>query len=171
MYGADGGYLKWLLYSVYMLLGAITGMKVKNIKINPLNDLVKLFLSIILFYTLYVIPRKVYAVEYLQIFNFIPLFGVVYYFYKVCASEWIRRLYEKRIIYYIVRFVGGLCLEIYLIQSYIFTDKLNDIFPLNLVIIFFIIVIAAYITRIIARLFSQTFKDDPYHWKEIINWK
>lgn len=171
MYGGEGRYLKWLLYAVYMLQGAIVGMNMNNLKINPKKDLMLLFVSLICFYSFYILPRKIYAIEFLQVFNFIPLMGVTLYFYKVCASDWVKKVYNNKYIYFIVRLIGGLCLEIYLIQSSLFTDKMNFLFPLNLVIMLLIIVVGAYITRCVARIFSQTFKDDPYNWKKVIDWK
>lgn len=171
MYGEEGGYLKWLLYSIYMLQGAIIGSNINRLTINPKKDIIMLFLCLICFYSFYILPRKIYAIEFLQIFNFIPLWGVVLYFYKVCSSNWIKNIYNKKIVYFTVRFIGGLCLEIYLIQFYLFTDKMNNLFPLNLIIMFIIIIIAAYLTRCISRIFSQTFKDDPYDWRRIIDWK
>lgn len=168
---AEGGYLKWLLYSIYMLQGAIVGSNINKLTISPKKDIIMLFLCLIGFYSFYILPRKIYAIEFLQIFNFIPLWGVVLYFYKVCSSNWVKNIYNKKIVYFTVRFIGGLCLEIYLIQFYLFTDKMNNLFPLNLIIMLVIIIIAAYITRCISRIFSQTFKDDPYDWRRIINWK
>lgn len=168
---AEGGYLKWLLYSIYMLQGAIVGSNINKLTISPKKDIIMLFLCLIGFYSFYILPRKIYAIEFLQIFNFIPLWGVVLYFYKVCSSNWVKNIYNKKIVYFTVRFIGGLCLEIYLIQFYLFTDKMNNLFPLNLIIMLVIIIIAAYITRCISRIFSQTFKDDPYDWRRIIDWK
>ena len=63
--------------------------------------------------------------------------------------------------------VGGLCLEIYLVQTSLFTDKMNVVFPLNLIVMFVIIVLAAYILRCGARLFAQTFKDMDYDWRAV----
>lgn len=171
MYGGESGYLKWFLYSVYMLQGAIAGMNMNNLKVNPKKDLILLFVSLICFYSLYILPRKIYAIEFLQVFNFIPLMGITLYLYKVCTSDWVKKVYNNKYIYFIVRLIGGLCLEIYLIQSSLFTDKMNSLFPLNLVIMLLIIVVGAYITRCVSRIFSQTFKEEPYNWKKVIDWK
>ena len=171
MYGGESGYLKWFLYSVYMLQGAIAGMNMNNLKVNPKKDLILLFVSLICFYSLYILPRKIYAIEFLQVFNFIPLMGITLYLYKVCTSDWVKKVYNNKYIYFIVRLIGGLCLEIYLILSSLFTDKMNSLFPLNLVIMLLIIVVGAYITRCVSRIFSQTFKEEPYNWKKVIDWK
>jgi Na+-transporting methylmalonyl-CoA/oxaloacetate decarboxylase gamma subunit len=70
---------------------------------------------------------------------------------------------------FFIRFVGGLCLEIYMVQHFLFTDKMNSLFPLNIALMFVIIFIVAYLTRCLARLISQTFKDDPYEWRKIVS--
>ena len=67
----------------------------------------------------------------------------------------------------IIKFVGGLCLEIYLVQGTLFTDKMNCIFPLNLLVMFLIIIAVAYALRCLARIFSQTFRAEDYNWREV----
>lgn len=44
---------------------------------------------------------------------------------------------------------------------------MNSLFPINLILMFVIIVIAAYILRCGARIFTQTFKDGEYDWKAV----
>lgn len=63
--------------------------------------------------------------------------------------------------------IGGLCLEIYIVQPSIITDKFNNIFPLNLIIIFIAIVISAYVLKCLSRIWSQTFKDGDYDLAKI----
>lgn len=65
--------------------------------------------------------------------------------------------------------VGGLCLESYLIQNSLFTDKMNSIWPLNLIIIVFMILLCSYIVRCTARWFAQTFSTEDYEWKKIFS--
>lgn len=168
MYGIKGGYLKWLLYFNFMLLGAKLGAN----GIIPMNKSFKYFvyalLGIVAYYVFYVLGVKVEKIEYIEILNFIPLLFAVYYLYYWGNSPMAKSLYKNRICYFIIRFIGGLCLEVYLIQSCIFTDKLNHIFPLNVPIIFCVIVIVAYLSRCLSRFISQTFKDGPYDWKKMI---
>lgn len=92
----------------------------------------------------------------------------MYYFYKVGASGWAERLYKSKLGNFLIRFVGGLCLEIYMVQHFLFTDNMNSLFPLNIALMFGIIFIVAYFTRCLARFISQTFKDAPYNWNKII---
>ena len=69
---------------------------------------------------------------------------------------------------FIIKFIGGLCLEIYVVQHALFTTRMNHLFPLNLIIMFVIILLVAYILRCAARLFLQTFSKENYNWKEIL---
>ena len=78
-------------------------------------------------------------------------------------------LYNRHISGWIIKAIGGLCLEIYLVQPYVRTTALNNIFPLNLIILFVAIVMVAYICRVIGRWFQQTFSnEDGYDWKSIL---
>ena len=68
---------------------------------------------------------------------------------------------------YIISLISTLTLEIYLIQEYFITDKYNFLFPLNILLIFILIVSISYIIEIIARIFSYTFIKEDYNWDEI----
>ena len=119
------------------------------------------FVSCIMLYyvLLYFIQR--YLLEYLKL-----VFTIVMI---ICASYFVLIDTPMDFNMYGVgyKLVGGLCLEIYLVQTSLFTDKMNAIFPFNLIVMFAIIVLAAYILRCGARLFAQTFKNMDYDWKAV----
>ena len=71
----------------------------------------------------------------------------------------------------IIMFVGGLCLESYLIQYSLFTDKMNSIWPLNLFLIVLLILVCSYLVRCLARLFAQTFRTEDYEWQKVFELK
>lgn len=165
-----GGHpIRWLLFFNFMLLGAKMGSVTNQIKSRPVADAFLLLVCIICFYALFIAGLNIKSLAVLQYFSFIPLLGTMYYFYKVGASKWAERLYKSKTGNFFIRFVGGLCLEIYLVQLFLLTDKMNHLFPLNIPIMFTIIFIVAYLTRCLARLISQTFKDTPYEWKKIVS--
>ena len=66
--------------------------------------------------------------------------------------------------------ISKLCLEVYLIQKFVFTDSLNYLFPLNVPIIMIVVIIVAFIVKIIAEFILQTFRTEPYDWKKICLW-
>lgn len=165
MYGNT--YFKWSHYFLFMLLGAMIGISKQNWNFNSKLDLFKLFICIIVFYSILFTGRKIVIINEWQIISLIPLLGITFYFYKICNSELLKKWYELKISGWIIKFIGGLCLEIYLVQYSLFTDKMNTIFPFNLLFMFVIIVVAAYILRCCSRVFSQTFKDSEYNWTSI----
>lgn len=166
MYGYT--YFKWCHYFLFMLLGSIIGSSSMTKLPRFKNDLTILTINIVIYYAILVTVKRYPIFSDIQIISLIPLLYTVYYFYKVCSSKILERLYNNKIIGWIIKFIGGLCLEIYLVQYTLFTDKMNNIFPFNIIIMFIIIVFAAYILRCFARFFSQTFKDGDYNWKSII---
>ena len=165
MYGYH--YLKWLVYFNFMLLGAILGGA--EIKGHSIRDLCFALIGIAGFYAFYIIPQKVESLEMLEIVSFVPLLFAVYHLYRWGNSPFANRIFQNKRCQFVIRFIGGLCLEIYLIQGCLFTDRWNSLFPLNLVMMFVVIVVAAYMTRCLSRFISQTFKESPYDWKAIIN--
>lgn len=165
MYGNT--YFKWCHYFLFMLLGAIMGISQKQWNFHLKTDLIKLITSTAIYYAILFAGKKYVIISELQIVSLIPLLAIVYYFYKVCSNRTLKQWYSHRIMGWIISFVGGLCLEIYLVQYTLFTDKMNNIFPLNIPIMFIIILAVAYLLRCCARLFSQTFKDGEYDWKAI----
>lgn len=164
MYGE--GYFKWFHFFMFMLMGAMIGISKQEYKYHCVWDGLKLMGCIVLFYTLYVF-KDISAYNKFQMLTWFPLLGTVFYFYKVCNSELMKKVYFNWIIGWPIKLIGSLCLEIYLVQTSLFTDKMNAIFPFNLIIMLVIIVFAAYILRCGARLFAQTFKDMDYDWRAV----
>lgn len=167
MYGNT--YFKWCHYFLFMLLGAIMGSHPIQRKISLKIDTIKLMICVLLFYGVLISGRKWEIVHDFQVISLLPLLGITYYFYKICKSNRFLSLYENRFIGPIIKTISGLCLEVYLVQGVLFTDKFNDLFPLNLLLVFMIILVIAYILRCMARWFTQTFREADYEWKQIFS--
>ena len=88
-------------------------------------------------------------------------------FLEIVQQKLLTQAYHHHLTGPIIRFISGLCLEIYLVQYNLFTDKLNNIFPLNLLVIFSTILVTAYLLRCLSRIWSQTFKDGDYDWRDV----
>lgn len=164
-------YYKWVFFFVFMLQGAAMGWysQQKNFQIKKdWTEMAKLLGCIMLFYGLCAFKKSV-SWNFCQVLSLFPLLGITHCFYRCCNVERIKSIYTSTKLGGCMNVIGGLCLEIYLVQSYLFTDKLNFLFPLNIILIFFAIVLAAYILRCLARIYAQTFKDGDYQWKEV--WK
>ncbi len=162
-------YYRWIPYFAAMLIGAYTGIKRKELKYNGWMDFLKLLICIAVFYSVQLAAKMYKPVAPYQVLTLIPLMGITVYFYKWCNCLWMKRLYQSKSGNAIIMTVGGLCLESYLIQYTLVTDKMNDIWPLNLILITLLILICSYLVRCLARLFSQTFRTEDYEWGKIIS--
>lgn len=167
-----GCYFKWVFFFLFMLLGAIMGLRRKQCRVsanyNLLFNVAGLLLTTIAFYGLCWFKYHDGWYDYLQISSIVPLMGVCLFFYRICNTRLMAKVYNNKFLGKCIRFIGALCLEIYLVQSVLLTDKMNAIFPLNLVVMFLIIIAVAYLLRCLSRIWSQTFKDGDYDFNEII---
>lgn len=160
---------RWIPYFAAMLIGAYIGMKRKELEYRPWMDFVKLVACVAVFYG-FQFGAKVYRpIAPWQIVTLLPLMGIIVYFYKCCHAQWLTNLYYSKYGNRIVMFVGGLCLESYLIQGVLFTSKMNGIWPLNLVVIVVVILACSYVVRCLARIFLQTFHTEDYDWKKVFS--
>ncbi len=159
--------IRWLVYFIFMLFGAYLGSIHDKITSRGWIDLALLIACIIAYYACFFGGLRL-DLRFLQTISILPMIGILFYAYKTFKSNFVLQAYNnQKFIKIPINLIGGLCLEIYLVQFYLFTDKMNCIFPLNIVIMFIIIFAVAYITRCLARLISQTFNDAPYNVKAI----
>ena len=167
-------YFKWCHYFLFMLLGSMLGLKWKehnssiSQKLKPLPTLIKLFACVLFFYGLQIAGVKWTWVAHLQIITLIPLLGITYYLYELCNTDCVLGFYAKKWPHRIIYWIGALCLEIYLCQRSIFTGAMNSIFPLNVLIMFILVCLFAYVIKILSNWFSQTFRSEPYDWKSMV---
>lgn len=165
-------YIKWLFYFIFMLMGAQLGMKEslmqESEERHPWRNLLVLVVETVVFYGIQIFSRKHVEYSALMIISLIPLVGVCYTLFQLSKSKVVLALYQNKYVGWVINAIGGLCLEVYLVQPYIRTTSLNHLFPLNLLILFAGILIMAYICRSLGRIFQQTFSnEDGYNWKEI----
>ena len=162
---------RWVPYFGAMLLGAIIGLKRKKLKYHSLWDFIKLAFCVAVFYSIQFAAKIYRPIAPWQVVTLLPLMGITVYLYKVCNNYWMKRLYKTKWGNAIIMFVGGLCLESYLIQYSLFTDKMNSIWPLNLFLIVLLILACSYLVRCLARLFAQTFRTEDYEWQKVFELK
>ena len=168
IYGITTQY-RWIPYFAAMLLGAVVGMRRKELKYHAWRDFMKLMVCVAGFYSIQFVAKIYRPVAPWQVVTLFPLMGITVYFYKWCNCDGMKRIYQSKWGNALIMVVGGLCLESYLIQQTLFTDKMNSIWPLNLIIIVLVILICSYIVRCLARWFSQTFRTEDYEWKKIFS--
>lgn len=162
---------RWIPYFGFMLMGTWMAQRKANTIIarHLFLDILSLLSCLIFFYGLQFIAKVYPPVAPFQIATLPFLFGVIYFLYQICGSPFAKRIYESKYGNAIILSIGGLCLESYLIQLYLISDKFNFLFPLNLVIMVAIILLASYCCRCMARFFSQTFRTEDYEWRKIFS--
>lgn len=169
LYGISTLY-RWIPYFGFMLMGAWVGLKAKmpdgKMKCKW-HDSLMLLLSLAVFYGVQFMAKKHLEVAPWQIVTLLPLAGIVFYFYKLCNAVIFEKIYHTKYGNLVIMLVSGLCLESYLIQHYLFTDKLNGLFPLNIPLLMLIILFVSYVCRCLAKIFSQTFGAEEYDWKKV----
>lgn len=161
---------RWIPYFGMMLMGAWLGLKTKKGEMQmktTWTDPLLMMACLVVFYGVQFVAKKVPAVAPWQIVTVPFLAGIVYYFWRCCNAEWLRKVYGTKTGNWLIMAIGGLCLESYLIQFSLFTDKLNFLFPLNIPLMMLIILAISYVCRCLARVISQTFRTEDYEWKKV----
>lgn len=100
-----------------------------------------------------------------QMVSLIPLMGACIYMYKLCQADCFKRLMLTKV-GFLIQVIAGLCLESYIVQHLLFTDKMNAIFPLNILLIMVAVLLLAYVVRSIGRVFKQIFEKEDFRWGE-----
>lgn len=179
-----GTYFKWMLYFMFMLLGAICGKwrmdsvtssvdesaSNKKIKITPnfVVSLIGVLLSLGAFYGIYIYTQRSAEYEVVQLISIIPLLSLCWFLWRFANTDFSVRLMHSKYVGTVLRFVGGLCLEILLCQGKVFTTELNFIFPWNIPLLMIGAVLFAYVIRIFSRFLLQTFQTEDYDWRAMI---
>ena len=165
----------WSMYFLPMLMGAMMGKAKKEgsnycmMNLSSLWSFVLLVVTAVAYYVLMYFTSLGSAFEDLRPLIILPQLGVVFGFYRLCSSKIAERMYGKRWSHAFIMFVGGICLEIYLVQpKLLVTFPMTEIFPLNILVIYVMIIACAYVLKVLSRIWAQTFNDDNYNWKEII---
>lgn len=163
MYGNT--YLKWVFFFLFMLLGAIIGKNPRTI--SGKSSLILLILSFITYYAIIIPSQRYDKINDLQLISLIPLLGMTYFTYSLFNCNKAKQMFNNKYLNTIIMFIGGLCLEIYLIQNPLLKIDLGLPYPLNYIIMFIMIITGAYILRCCARVFSQTFSKEDYDWRKV----
>ena len=163
MYGQT--YFKWFHYFIFMLIGAYTGNGTIKMKQNLKFDTTGLFFSTVLFYMLLFLTERYTFMANIEYITLLPLVGIAISIYNIaCDTRIVKFLESSKAAP--IKILSGLCLESYLVQRFVITDRFNNLFPFNVVIVFFLIFISAYIVRSISRMIVQIFNKEDLDWKK-----
>lgn len=155
-YGVNNTF-RWLVYFSIMLLGGFICKNSHRIQASKFAIL-WMFLCVVAWYGVNYLAKG----NWLQLLSFFPLMGFCIYAYQLGRSSFIENCFKNKIVGNILYIIGNLCLESYLIQRLIFTDALNHLFPLNILIIMVAVLLAAYILHGISEIISQIFDSKPF---------
>ena len=159
--------LSWGFYFFSFWLGSFVSYKRKDFNEHSILDILMAIVLITMYFALNYIVKRYNLLDF-QWIIFVPLAIFPYYAFKIFKRPTFTKCYYSRYSGKMIRIVSGLCLEIFLVQLPLITDKINFLFPLNLIVIFILIVFVAYVIRTIGRLGAQTFNDNKgYSYKQV----
>ena len=161
-----GGLFRCFLFFIFMLQGAWMGKQQNTYKFKRIYVILWLT-CFAAWYALFYIGKD-NGFYFLSIF---PLLGFTRYTYLIFTAPCFGKLYNQRIGGNTIYIISQLCLEVYLIQKFVFTDQLNSLFPLNIPIIMMEVLIVAYTVKMLSEVILQTFKTEPYDWNKVILYK
>lgn len=164
-YGVDNLF-RWIVYLTIMLVGGGISHLSKKIHYNWWA-IPGFIISVVLWYGINFLSKG----NSFQILSYLPLLGICFFMYQIGKAPLIGKYFDTKILGNILFVIGNLCLESYLIQKYIFTDSLNNIFPFNIPIIMLAVLLAAYLLHILSSIVSQIFNSTPFDWKSLLLYK
>lgn len=159
------GTYRYLFFFIFMLLGAIMGKHSNNF-IFKWWHLLLFTISIALWFLMVYIGTGIS----LSISVFC-LLSLTYCLYCILKARVFSRIAKTHVGGGILLTISKLCLEVYLMQKFVFTDSLNYLFPFNVPIIMIAVIIVAYIVKVVAEFILQTFRTEPYDWKAVLLWR
>ena len=161
LFWGNDGYFRWMFFFLIVLQGAMLG-KQGQITFRVWH-LPALLVSIAAWYgTCYLFNGVNW-----QIFSIVPMFGITYFLYSVSNNCFVKKMLQTRTFKKPVLLVGSLCLESYLIQKFLITDALNNLFPFNIPIVMFVVLLLAFLTRIVSEFIRQVFSTEAFDYKKM----
>lgn len=165
-------YCKWAFFFLFFLQGASKGLQTssdtENNKYGFWKTLGALSGCILAWYGLLYVQQAYQLTDIIQLFSILPLLGISYFFFHWCKSKPMENLFNHSLLNPVFRFIGGLCFEIYLVQYTLFHNiHLQASYPLNIIIIWLLIFLWAYLLHVFTNFFTQTIKDQDYEWRDI----
>lgn len=134
-----------------------------------MRDMLWMIVSFIAYFVILKIGKGAMGIRYYsQITALIPLHTFVYYLYKVASYSWCDKVFHSKRVGKIMSWIAALTLEIYIVQFAFITNQFNSIFPLNVLLVFAIIVLAAYLLKVMTSLFLAVLSKEDLEWTEIV---
>lgn len=160
-------YLKWVFFFMFMLQGAFLGRE-RNKTYNLTKSFILTIVSLLTYYAILIICKVGIFSNYMQLLSLFFLLMLIRNLYTLFSTN-MSRLFASRYIKSVVVFIGGLCLEIYLVQGIMIRLCASISFPLSILFATVGIVLLACVLRVLSRFFTQTFAKEDYDWRKIFS--
>lgn len=153
-----------------MVMGGLCYLLRDKIKCTSImRDMFWLIVSFIAYFVILKIGKGSVGIRYdIQITALIPLHTFVYYLYKVASYSWCEKAFHSKVLAKIMSWIAALTLEIYIVQFAFITNQFNSVFPLNVLLVFAIIVLAAYLLKVMTSLFLAVLSKENLEWEGIV---
>lgn len=163
-------YFHYVCHFSVMVMGGLCYLLRDKVKCSSImRDMLWMIVSFIAYFVILKIGKGAMGIRYYsQITALIPLHIFVYYLYKVASYSWCKKAFSSMIVGKIMSWIAALTLEIYIVQFSFVTNQFNSLFPLNLLLVFAIIVLAAYLLKVMTSLFLAVLSKEDLEWKEIV---
>lgn len=165
----SGGFFRLYFFFSFMLLG----YKVKTAKLSPKIKKAGISVCILLlmlasFYGLQLFCLHRHLPNYMQLLLIPILCGICVFFFFFSNSLFLVSKYKKiKSFHWLVDIVGGLTLEIYVVQHRVITTDMNSLFPMNILLMMCLIIVSAYVLRCGGKLFLQLWDNEPLNTKAL----
>lgn len=168
----DGRLWSYPFFFPVMLLGALVGSEPRSYATNTRGGgmlAVQTLVAFLLFSGVIALGTRIKSIpqlRYFQVAGFPLVLLFVISFYRAASvfAERVPKGAWKPILW-----VGGLCLDFYLVKWSFITGRLTFMFPLNIPVVLFYLLVLAYLNRSLGRIIQQTMErgKKPYDWHEI----
>ena len=165
-YGDIEAGIRQMYYFLFMLLGGIMANNRDKYLFKPMYVLLLIGSGIIWY-----LFMALFQNSWLIALSLVPLLGICYYGYLTFTSKFFSSLMNRKVVGSVIYIIGALSLESYLIQFYLFTDKMNGLFPLNIPLMILIVLCSAYMLKMFSSFIHQTLQKEPYNFKGILIYK
>lgn len=156
-------------FSVMVIGGLCYSLRDKIKCMSITRDMLWMIVSFIAYFVILKIGKGAMGIRYYsQITALIPLHTFVYYLYKVASYSWCDKAFHSLVLGRVMSWIAALTLEVYIVQFAFITNQFNSIFPLNVLLVFAIIVLAAYLLKVMTSLFLAVLSKEDLEWKEMV---
>ena len=163
-------YFHYVCHFSVMVMGGLCYLLRDKVKCSSImRDMLWMIVSFIAYFVILKIGKGAMGIRYYsQITALIPLHTFVYYLYKVASYSWCDKAFHSLVLGRVMSWIAALTLEVYIVQFAFITNQFNSIFPLNVLLVFAIIVLAAYLLKVMTSLFLAVLSKEDLEWKEIV---